>query len=626
MSETKMHKTTSRTLVLTSIAISIGLHGMGIYFLVTHPMMLHHSLRSLFGISIAAPEHLDSPEDEMLAKKNQIIEEAFEHILVFSPHFQQPFDLVELLRGVSLAPEMEIEAIAAIAPKQFDPFFSPQEDASLLTDTLWDVEMPGLPGELLALGENVQLNFIPQISTPLTVASYEIEHIFLPQEQEIYIIDPTEAACSHHFAAQEPHELSSVNDMLIARSFPHEGYLEADRKMLELNTSLGTHKLTEQVPFLSYPAPSKMHVPRIAVSQEFPVLDDYLSTTAIAATSEWNDDFDLDITFLPHPEGTGYIFSLALKPNFDISQYSLKHDVVFIIDRSVKKHRFEVYKRAVCKALSCLQPGDTFNIFLVDKKLTRLNAKSVPVTPKTIRTAEYFLEKQADNPMGSMGDIYASLERVLPEIEDNGSVHSAILISDGISEVSTRKQSQILRSWIEKNNGKVSIYAAAVGQKNDLLMLDLLSSISGGKLLWSDTHSSFPRKLAKLVLDLRDPVATELSVDALPFEPSTKIVLAPAFFQSPVLFSHQPYVIYGSIDHPGPFDLIIQGKHRDQWIAIRKSVSFVDGTKGDRTLLNQWSAQKTQRIYTKFLDDGKTVYLKEAKEILKRSRSEVAFE
>ena len=62
-------------------------------------------------------------------------------------------------------------------------------------------------------------------------------------------------------------------------------------------------------------------------------------------------------------------------------------------------------------------------------------------------------------------------------------IHSAILVSDGISHTSSKKQSQVLKDWIGKNSGKLSVYTAAVGQKNDLLMLDLLSSVSGGKLL-----------------------------------------------------------------------------------------------------------------------------------------------
>jgi von Willebrand factor type A domain len=617
MSELNMQTSKRHTIWLASLAVSLGLHGFGIYFLATHPMMLHHSLRSLFGISIAAPEYLDSSEEEPIAKKNQIVEDIFEHVLVFSPHLQQPFDLAELPRGVCLSPDEEaLEPLFFTTERQERLLLSQEEAVNLVS-----IEIPNIPEDALSLAEKQLLVPNPSLFVASHIGTYDIEQIALPKENDVYIIDPTAVQPSLYASSDEPQGQES----LFARAFPNQTALAIDEKIIEFDTSLGTHKLSEHVPFLAHPPLSKMQQPRLSLSQPHCEIEEYLPS-ALAATTEWNDDFDLDISFLPHPEGNGYIFSLALKPNFDISQYSLKHDMLFIIDRSVRKHRFEVYKRAVIKALSCLQQGDTFNIFIVDKKFTRLHAKSLPVNQKTIRAAEYFLEKQAENTLFSPGDIYASLEKILPEVQETDSVHSAILITDGVSHLSTRKQSQVLKTWIEKNNGKLSVYTAAVGQKNDLLMLDMLSSVSGGRLLWADTHASFPRKLAKLVLDLRDPVATDLNVDAISPASAAKITLSPVFFQSPVLFSHQPYVVYGSIDHPGPFELILQGRHRDQWIAIKKSVSFVDGAKGDRALLNHWSAQKAHRIYTKFLDDGKSAYLKEAKEILKRSRTEIAFE
>src|SRR5689334_10235948 len=101
-----------RTLAL-SLAASIGLHAIGLYFLISHPMMLHHSLRSLFGISTAAPEYLDTSED--LVKKSHIVEEVFEHILVLSPHLQQPFDLIELPRGIAIAPSEESLTTVALS-------------------------------------------------------------------------------------------------------------------------------------------------------------------------------------------------------------------------------------------------------------------------------------------------------------------------------------------------------------------------------------------------------------------------------------------------------------------------------------------------------------------------------
>jgi hypothetical protein len=354
-------------------------------------------------------------------------------------------------------------------------------------------------------------------------------------------------------------------------------------------------------------------------------LDSYLPSWESAVL--WNDDFDVDIRFLPHPKEKGYIFSLALTPNFDISQYSLKHDILFLIDRNARKHRFEVFKRAVIKALASLQQGDSFNIFIIDKKLTRFHAKSLTVNQKSIRAAEHFLEKQSDDTLFAAGDIYSSLETLLPEIpETEGIVHSAILVTDGAMHLSTKKQQQVLNNWIENNNNKLSLYTAAVGQSNDLLMLDLLSTISGGRLLWSDTHASFPRKLAKLVLDLKDPIATDVMIDAIPLHPHAHVTLAHSVFPNPTLFSHQPYVVLGSIDVPGPFELIIQARHRDQWVAIKKTISFIDGSKADRTLNDQWSAAKSLHSYVGFLSDGKSSHLKEARDILKKSRSDLTLD
>jgi hypothetical protein len=127
-------------------------------------------------------------------------------------------------------------------------------------------------------------------------------------------------------------------------------------------------------------------------------------------------------------------------------------------------------------------------------------------------------------------------------------------------------------------------------------------------------------------MDLKDPVAKELTLTALPHHPGSHIELYPTNTPLAPLYAHQPYVILGQIDHPCSFDLVLQGRHRDQWIAIKKTVSFIDGRKGDVTLQNQWKSQQASACYSHFLKEGKAAHLQEAREILKHSRAEVAFE
>ena len=115
-------------------------------------------------------------------------------------------------------------------------------------------------------------------------------------------------------------------------------------------------------------------------------------------------------------------------------------------------------------------------------------------------------------------------------------------------------------------------------------------------------------------------------ISAVPHNPNSHIEFYPANSHLPSLYSHQPYVLVGQIDDPCAFELVIQGRHQDQWVAIKKNISFVEGHKGDHNLAMQWNAQHANLCYAKFLKEGKATHLKEAKEILKKSRSEVAFE
>jgi hypothetical protein len=132
--------------------------------------------------------------------------------------------------------------------------------------------------------------------------------------------------------------------------------------------------------------------------------------------------------------------------------------------------------------------------------------------------------------------------------------------------------------------------------------------------------------LAKLVIDLKDPIAKDILITAIPHNPNSHIELHLASSHLPALFSHQPFVLFGTIDDPCSFDIVIQGRHRDQWIAIKKNISFMEGHKGDHAMQAEWSAQHANACYSKFLQEGKAAYLKSAKEILQKSRTQIAYE
>ncbi|MBX3718390.1 MAG: VWA domain-containing protein [Parachlamydiales bacterium] len=628
-----------KSLLIKCLTISFLLHLFALFYFYTHPILIHSTWKSLFGLTAATPDILDYEEENSeLMEKNKIINEAFHQVLVLSPHFQQPLDLAELPKGIALSPNTENPHLDGI---EFDSDMEWEDSSSL--DMLASENRPIFHEDSL-----IQSLFIPEESALNFATQIQIDHE--PTQGEL----PSLSIAENWLDADSviEHDLLSVSKVLIEASQETDGagvnlidrFPQVELKMNEPaaiatdSTSMlgGVEPLAfpEEKSSVSHSYFLAAQTPELTKSDQkmappstLPDLDEYQLPNIAMATS-WNDDFNIDLKFLPNEEGSGYIFSVALKPNFDLSEYSLKQNIYFIIDRSnsVQKHRFAVFKRAVLKALASMQNCDAFNIYLIDKSVTKFTSTPLRVTQKAIKAAEEFLDKQDAGTMFAGSDIYGSLEKILPEFESANEFHTAILLTDGNTLHNTPKQQHVLGKWLEKNSGKISLYTAAVGQKNNLLMLDLLSSISGGKLLYSDTHASFPRKLAKLILDLKNPVAKDLMIAAVPQYPDAHIEFYPASSHLPSLYAGHPYMIYGYIDEPCNFDLIIQGRHGEEWIAIKKNVSFIEGEKGTRNLEKQWKAQKANLCYSKFLKEGKNAHLKDAKEILKTNRTEIAFE
>jgi len=601
-------------------AFSIALHAVALTFFYYHPLLLQGPFESLFNISSSTPESLASEED--FAQKNRSLEEAFERILVLSPHLQEPYDLVALPQGRALAPrEEKVDEIALEQEPQLELEMIPRQEilGTPLAFTPADEEF-SYPLYSAPVLEKPRASSVSAPGANSSSPSLVLPLVPLPEEsgEDFIAVSPFSGGPqaetgvaplpSRFFKKEATFELKTATKFESLETLsPH-----LDRE--EHHPTFFSARLDNTLPEKQHPA-----ISRALFSYSFPPL-----TTA----AEWNDDFTADVVFLPSPEGKGYIFSVSLKPGENLSSYSLKQNIYFILDRSssVQKHRFSVFKRGVLKALSSMQRGDTFNIFIIDKKVAQFSTISAPVTMKNIESAEEFLEKQEGSGLFSGGDLYGALGKILTNIPENGEIHTAILLTDGKSSLSVEKKQGELKKWTEKNQGRLSLYTAAVGRDNDLLSLDLLSAISGGNLLYSETHAAFPRKLAKLVLDLKDPIAKGLIVSTIPHHPQAHIEFYPAHSQLPTLYGHQPYVLIGQIDHPCAFDLVIQGRHQDQWIAIKKNISFIEGRKGDPSLAMEWSAERAHLYYAKFLKEGKPAHLKEAKAILKKSRSEIAFE
>lgn len=579
----------------TCLCVSLSLHVGLIYVLYEHPILLEKSWKTLFSPSKPTPKHI--AVEQGWATDGIVLKHFFEE---FSPQKkEQPTSLMPLayLRP-SIEEEPEITTTFSVssfllketpAPKRTskNPSFSYQEQEDSFLNppflrTSSQTPSYAAPTFQVIAPEGSAPLPLDRISDPLFPKTPSVESI--PMEAPVPLtaeIDPY----------QNTYTSSPETKTTFAKA------LEDPSAALTLQPSFSY--IQDHSGFLTQSSLAN--------------INDYLPEELIAAM-EWNQDFEIQATIFP--EQGGYVFSLAVTPNQDLHQHKIRQNFYFLVDISsdIEKHKLSVFKRSVVKALASLQQGDSFNIFLLDKKVTKFSSDNVFVSPKNLQLAEDFLERKTqDKPLFASLNLSQGLQEVLQHIETEEEVHTAILLTNGKSSLNPPD----LRNFLEKNQGKLTLFTAAVGQNNELTNLDMIGSLSGGKLFYSDTNASFPRKLALFVKSLQEPLAKNLTVSLHPTHPKARIETISLPKQMPNLYNQEPFIIMGKMDRLCDLHFVLQGKSAEDQIFLKKVIHFEEATDALISIKKQWLMQQKIGYYEKFVKEPKPAHLKHAKELLK---------
>lgn len=596
----------NRFIFLFCLFFSLAIHIACVSILCSFSFHKQHSLSALFCLSSTNPHLLQREEKS----KETTLQEVFEQIVVVPSNYQTPYDLFSPNHSVVLAPNLEsVDSLGFIKKNPIS--FAIEESAPLASVCLPKLENdpPVAPPAALMdpfvnkkpeMDPVMQIALDPQLLPHVSETFNDKEQLSLPKKNRDATI---------YKENLEP----SLNAIPIDLATQNVSSLIDPNQIDQLATQL-------ENPPLLFSAIEDPQMTRHFLSEISSVsaLKDY-SFPSFAIANDWNHLFETHVSYTPQEKG--YVFSIELFPRRDLSHYRLKQNIYFILDRSiaVPRHRFAVFKRAVLKALASMQEEDSFNIFIIDKKITCFHSSQLKISKQTIRQAEEFLESQTFGSRASASDIYQGLESLLLNLSQEKEVCNVILLTAGKNTFNSTLQQQTVKKWLENKQGHITLHTAAVGRENDLTFFNLLSNSSGGHLIYSDTHASFPRKLAKLVLDLKDPLITHITLSTKPSDVASLVNLNPA--SQSVLYQGTPYTITGYIDDPCAFEVSIQGKQHRQWISINKTISFADA-QVDASLEGQW---KMAKAHARFLKEGKRDLLSDAEKILK-SRFETAFE
>ncbi len=337
-------------------------------------------------------------------------------------------------------------------------------------------------------------------------------------------------------------------------------------------------------------------------------------------------DFDVTLEYAPKADEQGITFRVTLTPRGNVLFKTIAQNVVFLIDRShsIDKERYAASKAAVIQALQTLRPEDQFNILVFDDRVTPFATQMSAVTFRNIESARQFLQGQAYGGMFASTDLYSSLGNIIPDIVGSNEVNAAILLSDGDTFLSKDKQRRSIASWTDHNQGKVALFCVTAGSGNNLPLLDFLAAENKGALVHA--RSSVAEALARLMNQIRRPIAKDIVASAVARSPGVGLSLYPPLNRQPHLYQQKPYVFYGHTDSADDFHLFLQGKYYDSWLDIQQFISFQQGTQVQAAELEQGLAlQQAYDLYEDYLKTGSSLSLSKARRLLHTHNLPLAF-
>lgn len=334
-------------------------------------------------------------------------------------------------------------------------------------------------------------------------------------------------------------------------------------------------------------------------------------------TESASDDFIVSTTLAPQTSEEGYIFSLNLSLKETIERIPFRHHVYFLIDRSssIEHHRFDVFKNAVSNAITFLGEQNFFNIFMFDNKVEALSPTDLRSTRNSIKMAKDFLDKQTQPWLSSNSTLLDLLEIIKGGAKESNDLYSVIILTNGSSLKSIDHQKEALKNLIDTPKDNFFVHTTAIGPKNQIAMLDLLSGLCRGSFLYSPTHAAFPRKLSVLMKQIKQPIITDLRITLLDDSPSIKFYHNPRL--SSYLCKNRPFSFIGTTKELTEFDVLIQGRVHGHWVNIKKHVNLAESIRGRAKLERGLALQQVYTHCSKFLETNDQGELTSAENLIK---------
>jgi hypothetical protein len=533
-----------------------------------------------------------SPQENVVyTPKEFLLGEALDDLIVVprgsKGKFETPFPTLE--RSFVLADRFyDLETVAYSFAPQFDG-----DDSSILFKE----------GCYAALMQAVQF---PVISPSIALAISDVAYLSVPitftrvEERQTKTV-------AQALVSQEPScPLSSPDSLPAAIANRSVTISEFEPATVEFPMQ---HILTH-TPIVSF-------VPKSLEQKQTPLALSSLKLPSSKDGTNWNELYAIEVSVMPRKEQKGAYFALTLKPNSEALERKLKQNFHFLIDASSKadKYRVSAFKKALAKATSYFAEGQTFNIHVIGKEIYSLSENSLEYSKKSQTRAKEFLEQTSfEKGLKAKGSLFSALNKI--QKGHSSGVDTIVLITDG-GFLKERGASQLAENWLKASfQSPIVLHIATAGNDSHSPLLDALATTTGGKVLHSATYTSFPRKFAKLLIDLKAPIATGLSTQLDLRGSYSAITLIGTSCKLAPLYASQPATFFGVANDLSHFTFNVQGWNEESPIELCFDVDLENAEQGSMSMKQLTLQDKAEHELSLFLSNGEKKHLEQAMEWL----------
>jgi|GEM_PF-3432581 len=347
-----------------------------------------------------------------------------------------------------------------------------------------------------------------------------------------------------------------------------------------------------------------------SLNKSYRLLSDYYidfpSTDDLNTNSLFNP-FESYIEVAPDSDKGGYLFSCELKlPKvFDVA--AAPQHYLFLVDRSkaVKAHRYDVFKRAVLRALPYIRPEDTFNVALFDSRIKYVSDLDLPNTQNARAQVKQFFTEEKHAGLFKTLNVSTLLSDVKFEMQKRDSLVNVVLLSSGDNLANMPEKRRFLKHMLNLDAPHVSIFATGCTDSGQNHPMHLISTFNGGEAMISPTNASYPRKFAGLIRRISHPIASNVHLTPIATEGTGEIECYTAnHIDRPNIYKDNVYKLYGHIDKLEDFELYLQGTGSDEYLNISQMISFEKALHRGTGLKKEIAQKQSLPYYFTYINDG----------------------